>query len=119
MNFDVVIVGGGISGLATAHYLARNHGITNVLVIDSSWIGGGNTGRNTTIVRSDYLLNASFELKDFALKLWKALSQELNFNLMFSPRGYIDLAHSDGELEHFLSRANAMRLGGVDQLACA
>ena len=113
-RYDIVIVGAGGHGLATAHYLAKNHGITDVLVIDSGWIGGGNTGRNTTIVRSDYLLNASFKLKHFALQLWKALSQELNFNLMYSPRGYIDLAHSDGELEHFLSRANAMRLGGAN-----
>ncbi len=113
-RYDIIIVGAGGHGLATAHYLAKNHQITDVLVIDSGWIGGGNTGRNTTIVRSDYLLNASFKLKDFALQLWQALSQELNFNLMYSPRGYIDLAHSDGELEHFLSRANAMRLGGAN-----
>lgn len=113
-HYDIVIVGAGGHGLATAHYLARNHDITDVLVIDSGWIGGGNTGRNTTIVRSDYLLSASFKLKNFALQLWKTLSQELNFNLMYSPRGYIDLAHSDGELEHFLSRANAMRLGGAN-----
>ena len=113
-RYDIVIVGAGGHGLATAYYLAKNHGITDILVIDSGWIGGGNTGRNTTIVRSDYLLNASFKLKNFALQLWQALSQELNFNLMYSPRGYIDLAHSDGELEHFLSRANAMRLGGAN-----
>ncbi len=113
-GYDIVIIGAGGHGLATAHYLAKNHGISDVLVIDSGWIGGGNTGRNTTIVRSDYLLNASFQLKDFALRLWKELSQELNFNLMYSPRGYIDLAHSDGELEHFLTRANAMRLGGAN-----
>ncbi|MFT5217937.1 MAG: heterotetrameric sarcosine oxidase beta subunit [Planctomycetota bacterium] len=113
-HYDIVIIGAGGHGLATAHYLARNHGINDVLVIDSGWIGGGNTGRNTTIVRSDYLLSASFQLKDFALHLWKELSQELNFNLMYSPRGYIDLAHSDGELEHFMSRANAMRLGGAN-----
>lgn len=119
-RYDVVIIGAGGHGLATAHYLAKNHRINDVLVIDSGWIGGGNTGRNTTIVRSDYLLNASFELKNFALQLWKSLSQDLNFNLMYSPRGYIDLAHSDGELEHFLSRANAMRLGGAtaEMLSC-
>ena len=118
--YDIVIIGAGGHGLATAHYLARNHDINDVLVIDRGWLGGGNTGRNTTIVRSDYLLNASFKLKNFALQLWKSLSQELNFNLMYSPRGYLDLAHSDGELEHFLSRANAMRLGGanVEILSC-
>jgi len=112
-GYDVVIVGAGGHGLATAHYLAKNHGLTDVLVLDSGWIGGGNTARNTTIVRSDYLLQSSFALKNFALQLWADLSQELNFNLMYSPRGYIDLAHSDSELEHFMLRANAMRLGGA------
>jgi heterotetrameric sarcosine oxidase beta subunit len=113
-SYDTIIVGAGGHGLATAYYLAKNHNATDVLVLDSGWIGGGNTGRNTTIVRSDYLLNASFGLKHFALELWKNLSSELNFNLMYSPRGYIDLAHSDGELESFLSRANAMCLGGAE-----
>ena len=112
-GYDVVIIGAGGHGLATAHYLAKNHGLTDVLVLDSGWIGGGNTARNTTIVRSDYLLQPSFALKNFALQLWDTLSQELNFNLMYSPRGYIDLAHSDGELEHFMLRANAMCLGGA------
>lgn len=113
-SYDIVIIGAGGHGLATAHYLAENHGLSDVLVIDSGWIGGGNTARNTTIVRSDYLLPASFALKNFALQLWGKLSQELNFNLMYSPRGYIDLAHSDGELEHFMLRANAMLLGGAE-----
>jgi sarcosine oxidase subunit beta len=113
-SYDVVIIGGGGHGLATAHYLVANHNIRNVAVFESGWIGGGNTARNTTIVRSDYLLPASFKLKNFALKLWSDLSRDLNFNLMYSPRGYIDLAHSDGELEHFTLRANAMRLGGAD-----
>lgn len=113
-HYQVVIVGAGGHGLATAHYLAKDHGIADILVLDSGWIGGGNTARNTTIVRSDYLLPASFALKNFALKLWSGLSQELNFNLMYSPRGYIDLAHSDGELEHFAMRANAMRLAGAE-----
>ncbi len=112
--YDVIIIGAGGHGLACAYYLAENHGISDVLVLDSGWIGGGNTGRNTTIVRSDYLLPASFALKNFALKLWKSMSQELNFNLMYSARGYLDLAHSDAELEHFMLRANAMRLGGAD-----
>ena len=112
-RYDIIIVGGGAHGLACAHYLARNHDITDVLVLDSAWIGGGNTGRNTAIVRSDYLLEASFKLKNFSLELWKSLSQELNYNVMYSPRGYIDLAHSDGELEHFMCRANAMRLSGA------
>jgi len=113
-NYDVIIVGAGGHGLATAHYLAENHGVSDVLVLDSGWLGGGNTARNTTIVRSDYLLQPSFALKNFALRLWARLSQDLNFNLMYSPRGYLDLAHSDGELEHFMLRANAMRLGGAE-----
>ncbi|KIC08035.1 sarcosine oxidase subunit beta [Leisingera sp. ANG-M1] len=113
-SYDVVIIGGGGHGLATAYYLAQEHGITNVAVLEAGWIGGGNTARNTTIVRSDYLLNSSFRLKDFALRLWADLSRDLNFNLMYEPRGYVDLAHSDGELEHFTLRANAMRLGGAE-----
>ena len=112
-HYNIIIVGAGGHGLATAYYLSRNHGINDVLVIDSGWLGGGNTARNTAIVRSDYLLPASFALKHFALELWDSLSQELNFNLMYSPRGYVDLAHSDGELEHFMLRANAMCLGGA------
>ncbi len=113
-SYDIVIIGGGGHGLATAHYLAANHGITNVAVVEAGWIGGGNTARNTTIVRSDYLLNASFQLKHFALKLWSDLTQDLNFNVMYEPRGYVDLAHSDGELEHFTLRANAMRMRGAE-----
>lgn len=113
-NYDIVIVGAGGHGLATAHYLAANHGLRDIAVVEAGWIGGGNTARNTTIVRSDYLLNASFGLKNFALKLWADLSHDLNFNLMYEPRGYVDLAHSDGELEQFTLRANAMRLRGAD-----
>ncbi|MDW4551230.1 FAD-dependent oxidoreductase [Defluviimonas sp. D31] len=113
-SYDILIVGGGGHGLATAHYLAANHGITDVAVVEAGWIGGGNTARNTTIIRSDYLLNASFELKNFALGIWAELTRELNFNLMYEPRGYVDLAHSDGELEHFTLRANAMRLRGAE-----
>lgn len=113
-SYDVVIVGGGGHGLATAYYLAKNHGITNVLVIEKGWIGGGNTARNTTIIRSDYFLEASGRFKEFSLKLWEGLSQELNFNQMVSQRGYVDLAHSDGDLEMYTARANAMRLRGVE-----
>ena len=113
-TYDVVIIGGGGHGLATAHFLAKNHGVTKIAVLEAGWLGGGNTARNTTIVRSDYLLNSSFALKNFALELWQELSQDLDFNLMYEPRGYVDLAHSDGELEHFELRANAMRLRGAD-----
>ena len=113
-HYDIVIVGGGSHGLATAHYLASRFGMTNVLVLEAGWLGGGNTARNTTIVRSDYLLEASFQLKHFALQLWETLGSELGFNLMYSPRGYIDLAHSEGELEHFTVRANSMCLRGAE-----
>ena len=112
-SYDVVIIGGGAHGLAVAHYLAANHGIKNVAVLEAGWIGSGNTARNTAIVRSDYLLEASFRLKHFALGLWDGLAQDLNFNVMYSPRGYVDLAHSDGELEHMTLRANAMVLRGA------
>nr|WP_309503686.1 FAD-dependent oxidoreductase [uncultured Roseovarius sp.] len=112
-SYDIVIIGGGGHGLATAYYLATKHEFSNVAVFESGWLGGGNTARNTAIVRSDYLLDASFGLKHLALDLWADLSQELNFNLMYSPRGYVDLAHSDGELEQFILRANAMNLRGA------
>ena len=87
-NYDIVIVGGGAHGLATAYYLYTRFGISNIAVVESGWLGGGNTARNTTIVRSDYLLKPSFKLKNFALGLWETLGSELGFNLMYSPRGY-------------------------------
>ena len=113
-HYDVVIVGGGGHGLATAYYLAKNHGITRVAVLERGWLGGGNTGRNTTMIRSDYLLPPNSDLKEFSLKLWEGLSEELNFNVMVSQRGYLDLACSDGEMEAFTTRANAARLRGID-----
>lgn len=113
-NYDIVIIGGGAHGLATAYYLATRFGETNVAVLEAGWLGGGNTARNTAIVRSDYLLDESFALKNLALGLWDSLGSELGFNLMYSPRGYVDLAHSDSELEDFTLRANAMCLRGAD-----
>jgi sarcosine oxidase subunit beta len=113
-NYEVIIIGGGGHGLATAYYLAKNHGITDVAVLDKGWIGGGNTGRNTTIIRSDYLLEENAGLYDFSLGLWAGLSRELNFNLMFSERGAVTLAHSEAHLNQLARLANAMLLRGVN-----
>ena len=112
-RYDVAIVGGGGHGLATAYYLAKEHGVSDVVVIEKGWLGGGNTGRNTTIVRADYLLPGNLEFFGHALSMWPDLSRELNFNVMFSPRGYLDLAHSDGQLDDFIRRANMLNLKGI------
>jgi sarcosine oxidase, subunit beta len=113
-SYDIVIVGGGGHGLATAYYLAKNHGITNVAVLERGWLGGGNTGRNTTIVRSNYLYPESARLYDFALRLYEGLSRQLNFNIMLSQRGLIDLAHSRHDLDSMARWVNAMHMNGVD-----
>ena len=113
-SYDVIIVGGGGHGLATAYYLAKEHGITSVAVIERGWIGGGNTGRNTTIVRSNYLWDESAALYEHALKLWEGLSQELNYNVMFSQRGVMNLAHSQHDLRELSRRINSNRLHGID-----
>jgi sarcosine oxidase subunit beta len=112
-SYDVIIVGGGGHGLATAYYLAKNHGVTNVAVLERGWIGGGNTGRNTTIVRSNYLFPESARLYDFSLKLYESLSQELNFNIMLSQRALVMLAHSRHDLDSMSRWANAMRMNGI------
>jgi sarcosine oxidase subunit beta len=113
-RYDVIIVGGGGHGLASAYYLAKNHGITNVAVLEKGWLGGGNTGRNTTIVRSNYLLKANAQFYEHSLKLWEGLSRDLNYNVMFSQRGVLNLGHSDGQMDAFARRGNAMRLNGID-----
>ncbi len=112
--YDVVIIGGGGHGLATAYYLAKVHGITSVAVVEKGWLGGGNTARNTTIVRSNYLWDESAAIYDKSLKLWEGLSQELNFNVMFSQRGVLNLAHNQHDLRDISRRINAIRLNGVD-----
>lgn len=113
-RYDVIVIGGGGHGLATAYYLAKNHGVTNVAVLEKAWIGGGNTGRNTTIVRSNYLFPESARLYDFSVKLYEGLSRELNFNVMFSQRGIVTLAHSRHDLDNVSRWANAMRFNGID-----
>lgn len=113
-RYDIVVVGGGGHGLATAYYLAKNHGIANVAVVEAGWIGGGNTGRNTTIVRSNYLYPESARLYDFSVGQYEQLSRELNFNIMFSQRGVMTLAHSRHDLDAQSRWANAMLCNGVD-----
>ena len=113
-DYDVIIIGGGGHGLATAYYLAKEHGVTNVAVLEKGWIGGGNTGRNTTIIRSNYLRDASAGLYDHALDLWHGLSADLNFNVMFSARGVLNLAHDQNEARDLKRRVHANRLNGID-----
>jgi sarcosine oxidase, subunit beta len=113
-EYDVVIVGAGGHGLAAAYYLAKEHGITNVAVLDKGWLGGGNTGRNTTVIRSNYLYDESAALYDHALQLWEGLSQALNYNVMFSPRGAMMLAHSVHDVQVSMRHVHANRQNGVD-----
>ena len=113
-GYDVVVIGGGGHGLATAYYLAKEHGVTDVAVLEKGWIGGGNTGRNTTVVRSNYLWDESSALYEHAMRLWEGLTGELNFNLMFSQRGLVFLAHSEHEMHEIRRRGNAIHLNGID-----
>jgi sarcosine oxidase subunit beta len=115
-QYEVIIVGGGGHGLATAHYLAKEHGITNVAVLEKGWIGSGNVGRNTTIIRSNYLLPGNEPFYELSMKLWEGLEQDLNYNAMVSQRGIANLFHSDAQRDAYARRGNAMRLAGADSV---
>jgi sarcosine oxidase subunit beta len=113
-EYDAIVIGGGGHGLATAYYLVREHGLTKVAVLEKGWIGGGNTGRNTTIIRSNYFFPESAAFYEFSLRQYEKLSRELNFNIMFSQRGVLVLGHSRHDMEMHRRSANAMRLNGID-----
>ena len=113
-QYDAIIIGGGGHGLATAYYLAKEHGIRDIAVLEKGGLGSGNIGRNTTIVRSNYMLPANTKFYEHSIKLWEGLSTELNYNMMFSQRGIINLAHTPGQLDAYARRGNAMLMQGVD-----
>ncbi|UZE50774.1 sarcosine oxidase subunit beta family protein [Rhodopseudomonas sp. P2A-2r] len=113
-EYDIVIVGGGGHGLATAYYLAKEYGLKNIAVLEKSWIGSGNVGRNTTIIRSNYLLSGNIPLYELSLKLWEGLEQDFNYNAMVSQRGVLNLFHSDGQRDAYARRGNMMILNGAD-----
>ena len=113
-SYDAIIIGGGGHGLATAYYLAKLHGLKNIAVIEKGWIGGGNSGRNTTVIRSNYLNDESAAIYQHALDLWKTLGRELDFNIMMSHRGVLNLAHDEGEARQLKRRVEANRLNGID-----
>ena len=113
-EYDIIIVGAGGHGLGAAYYLAKEHGLTNVAVIEKGWLGGGNTGRNTTIIRSNYLYDESAMLYEHSMKLWEGLTQELNYNVMFSQRGVMMLAHNVHDVQSFKRHVHSNRLNGID-----
>ena len=112
-SYDVIIVGGGGHGLATAYYLAKNHGIKNIAIVEKGYVGGGNVGRNTTIVRSNYMMQENTGFYEHSMELWRGMSEDLNYNVMFSPRGYLFTACSQAALDGVVRRANTMRLNGI------
>ena len=113
-NYDIIIIGGGGHGLSTAYYLAKHHGVKSIAVLEKGWIGGGNTGRNTTIVRSNYRQPELHNFFEFALQKWERMSDELNFNVMLSPRGALILGHSDSDMVQLAQRGDALRCDGID-----
>ncbi len=113
-SYEAIIIGGGGHGLATAFYLAKNHGMTDIAVIEKGYLGSGNVGRNTTIVRSNYMLYDNAHFYEKSMELWEQLSHELNYNVMFSQRGILNLGHSDAQMDGMARRGNAMRLNGID-----
>ena len=113
-SYDAIIIGAGGHGLATAYYMAKEHGMTNIAVLEKGWLGGGNTGRNTTIIRSNYLWEESEAMYEHAMKLWQNLSLELNYNVMYSPRGVMMLAHNIHDVQVFKRHVHANRLAGID-----
>ena len=115
-EYDIIVIGGGGHGLATAHYLSSVHGLTNVAVLEKGYLGGGNVGRNTTIVRANYMLPGNSEFYSHSLKLWEGLEEDLNYNVMHSQRGIINLFHNDGQRDAFARRGNAMVNQGDDAI---
>ena len=113
-EYDIVLIGGGGHGLSTAYYLAREHGLRNIAVLEKGYLGGGNVGRNTTIVRANYFLEGNAQFYSHSLKLWEGLEAELNYNVMHSQRGVLSLFHSDGQRDAFVRRGNMMRSQGDD-----
>ena len=113
-EYEAVIIGGGGHGLATAYYLAKYYNLRNIAILEKGWIGGGNVGRNTTILRSNYMHDANNLFYEKGMQMWRDLSQELNYNVMYSPRGILNLAHSDAQLNAYARRGNSMKLNGID-----
>ncbi|WP_137391771.1 sarcosine oxidase subunit beta family protein [Rhodoligotrophos defluvii] len=112
--YDVIVVGGGGHGLSTAYYLAKEHGLTKVAVLEKGWLGGGNVGRNTTIIRSNYMMDGNTQFYELSLKLWEGLSHDINYNAMVSHRGVFNLAHTPSQYDAFAYRGNVMRSNGID-----